>query len=79
MKTLVIGGSCGFGAALTDEFRRVGHDVVTVGRSGGDYICDVSHAAAWSQVTDRIVSDHGVVDFLVCVSSATLGRSLRPN
>lgn len=67
MKVLVIGGTQGFGAAFSRELILSGHEVVTVGRTGGDYLCDVSDAAAWSQTIDRIVREHDAFDLMVCI------------
>lgn len=67
MKTLVIGGTCGFGAALTNELRLAGYTVVTVGRSGGNYICDVSDIDAWQTIAMQIARDHEKFDLMVCV------------
>ena len=49
MMILLIGGTQGFGKALADQLRGKGHDLVTVGRSGGDYQVDVSDADAWKE------------------------------
>lgn len=67
MKVLVIGGTRGFGASVTRELWLAGNDVVTVGRSDGDFICDVSDVAAWSSTVEHIVREHGAFDLIVCV------------
>lgn len=67
MHVLIIGGSRGFGSALADVFREQNWHTVTVGRTGGDYRCDVGDAERWGKVAADIVCDHDAFDLIVCV------------
>lgn len=67
MYVLIIGGSRGFGFALADAFCSQNWHTVTVGRTGGDYRCDVGDADRWIQVAADIARDHGAFDLIVCV------------
>lgn len=68
MKALVIGGTTGFGLAVVAELAVAGqYQVVTVGRSGGDYQCDVADLAMWRETLRRIRRDHPDLDLVVCV------------
>ena len=71
MKTLVIGGTDGFGAAVADNFRTVG-DVVVVGRSSSgvaplEYACNVGDHHAWEVALRQIQADHPVLDVIVAI------------
>ncbi|MGW3117788.1 short chain dehydrogenase [Streptomyces sp. NPDC001107] len=53
MKILLIGATGTLGAALHKTFDTRGHDVLTVGRSGGDLRHDITDPAQVTEVYDR--------------------------
>ena len=54
MKSLVIGGSKGFGKSLVESLEEQGHEVTTVGRSDGDFQVDIGVVNEWEEVLEKL-------------------------
>ncbi len=71
MKVLVVGGTHGFGAAVSARLMVVAETVV-VGRSfagcePAGYVCDLANVLSWQETLDRIALDHPVLDLVVAL------------
>jgi NADP-dependent 3-hydroxy acid dehydrogenase YdfG len=73
---VVTGASRGIGAACAAALTGAGFRVVTVARSGGDYRCDLTDAAAWEEVARRILAERGVPEVVVSNAGAYLVKPL---
>ena len=62
---LVTGSSGGIGAAVAEQLRGEGAQVVTVGRSGGDIRADLARAGEPERVVRETEERHGRIDVLV--------------
>jgi NADP-dependent 3-hydroxy acid dehydrogenase YdfG len=77
MRTAVVtGASRGIGAAVAAALTDAGFRVATVARSAGDYRCDLTDPAAWTEVAGRILKERGVPDVVVNNAGAYLLRPL---
>jgi NAD(P)-dependent dehydrogenase (short-subunit alcohol dehydrogenase family) len=78
MKALIIGGSQGFGAEISNELKVKGFEIVTVGRSGNpDFICDVGNLELWRDTIQNIKSAHSNFDIMVFVVGFARGISAK--
>ncbi|MBI4170963.1 MAG: SDR family oxidoreductase [Candidatus Aenigmarchaeota archaeon] len=80
MKSLVIGGTRGFGKELSDQLLDRGYDLITVSRSASGYenrphySCDVGDLNSWHETLQRIKSEYDTLDFLACVAGFTRAK-----
>jgi NAD(P)-dependent dehydrogenase (short-subunit alcohol dehydrogenase family) len=69
---VVVGASRGLGAAITQALKSRGADVYTMSRSPGgsvashEIVGDAADLAAVTRLKEKVVSDHGRLDFLIC-------------
>lgn len=69
MKILIVGAAGKLGSAVTRLMMDLGHEVITVGRSSGDILCDIADenqlTALWENVgqVDAVVSAAGDVTY----------------
>jgi len=73
---VVTGASRGIGAACAAALAGAGFRVATVARSAGDYRCDLTDAAAWTEVSQRILKERGIPDVVVNNAGAYLLKPL---
>ena len=73
---VVTGASRGIGAAAAAALAGAGFKVATVARSAGDYRCDLTDAAAWTEVSQRILKERGIPDVVVSNAGAYLLKPL---
>ncbi|MEE9525626.1 MAG: SDR family oxidoreductase [Candidatus Woesearchaeota archaeon] len=71
MKSLVIGGTKGFGKEVSSELSERGYDNITVARSRADYSCDVTNKDKWRTTLKAIKADHDSLDFIACIVGGT--------
>lgn len=77
MRTAVVtGASRGIGAAAAAALAGAGFRVATVARSAGDYRCDLTDPAAWTEVAQRILKERGIPDVVVNNAGAYLLKPL---
>ena len=70
MRALITGTSRGIGAALVDEGRARGHEVIGTTRSGDAPTLDVTDTSAQA----RVAAEIGAIDLLVCNAGVFLDR-----
>lgn len=68
MKALVVGGTKGFGFEVARELRTKGYDVITVGRSGGNFNVDIGDEKRWIMVLDEIRKEHAKFDMAIFIA-----------
>ena len=73
---VVTGASRGIGAASAAALVGAGFRVATVARSAGDYRCDLTDPAAWTEVAQRILHERGIPDVVVSNAGAYLLKPL---
>ena len=76
MKSLVVGGTEGFGKSVAMALIENGYEVTTTGRSGGDYKVDVGNVLEWEEILTRIKLEQGPFDMVIFV--AGYARAINP-
>jgi len=67
MKALVVGGTKGFGKFVSEALIKRGYEVITVGRTGGDFEVDVGEKNVWDSTLDSIRQTQGCFDVVIFV------------
>lgn len=73
---LVVGGTRGFGKAITEELKKNKIAVTTVGRSSGDYVVDIGDKEKWSEILNKLKSEE---KFDIVVFVAGFARVIDPS
>jgi NAD(P)-dependent dehydrogenase (short-subunit alcohol dehydrogenase family) len=78
MKALIVGGSRGFGEEISNELKKKGFSVVTVGRSNNpDFVCDIGDLEQWQRTIQDIKSAHANFDLIIFVAGFARGISAK--
>jgi short-subunit dehydrogenase len=78
MKSLIIGGTAGFGKEVVDELIKRDYNVIITGRRKisshkESYVCDVGNLNSFQKVIHEIKGKHETIDLLICI--AGFGRA----
>ncbi|OKI09526.1 short chain dehydrogenase [Streptomyces sp. CB02923] len=71
MKILLIGATGKLGTAVHETLAGRGHEIITVGRSGGDLRLDISDPAQVTEAYDRAAERAGTLDAVVSAAGDT--------
>ncbi|MEU7222722.1 short chain dehydrogenase [Streptomyces chrestomyceticus] len=71
MRILLIGATGKLGAAVHETLAGRGHEIITVGRSGGDLRLDISDPAQVTEAYDRAAERAGTLDAVVSAAGDT--------
>ncbi|MFF4532709.1 short chain dehydrogenase [Streptomyces sp. NPDC001407] len=75
MKILLVGASGTLGGAVRTALAGRGHDVITVGRTGGDVLCDITDPEAVGRLYERVAAGSGL-DAVVCAAGDAVFKPL---
>ncbi len=67
MNALVVGGTKGFGLAISTQLQKHGFEVQTIARSNADFICNVSHKKEFQTLLQNTQIRLKPWDCIVCV------------
>lgn len=77
MKALIVGGTTGFGKEISEKLKVEKFEVITVGRSNADFICDIGNLEEWQKVLINIKKEHQSFELVVFVAGFARAKSFK--